>query len=74
MTTRYAAAGTVQDTFSPIMIDGVLVLPKVSVGMIEASATRRPCKAPPPAAWPADNPKSRTGRSFGCQLFWRRQG
>ena len=28
--------------FSPIMIDGVLVLPDVSVGMIEASATRRP--------------------------------
>jgi len=28
--------------FSPIMIDGALVLPDVSVGMIEASATRRP--------------------------------
>jgi hypothetical protein len=26
--------------FSPIMIDGALVLPDVSVGMIEASATR----------------------------------
>jgi len=30
--------------FSPIMIDGALVLPDVSVGMIEASATRRPAK------------------------------
>ena len=28
--------------FSPIMIDGALVLPDVSVGMIEASATRNP--------------------------------
>jgi hypothetical protein len=28
--------------FSPIMIDSVLVLPDVSVGMIEAPATRRP--------------------------------
>jgi hypothetical protein len=28
--------------FSSIMIDGALVLPDVSVGMIEASATRRP--------------------------------
>jgi hypothetical protein len=28
--------------FSPIMIDGALVFPEVSVGMIEASATRRP--------------------------------
>ena len=28
--------------FSPIMIDGALVLPEVSVGMIEASATRKP--------------------------------
>ena len=27
---------------SPIMIDGALVLPDVSVGMIEASAIRRP--------------------------------
>jgi len=28
--------------FSPIMIDGALVLPEVSVGIIEALATRRP--------------------------------
>jgi len=28
--------------FSPIMIEGALVLPEVSVGMIEASATRSP--------------------------------
>ena len=28
--------------FSPIMIDGALVLPDVSVGMIEASAIRSP--------------------------------
>ena len=33
--------------FSPIMMQGALVLPLVSVGMIEASATRRPsCRAP----------------------------
>src|SRR5439155_22693275 len=31
--------------FSPIMIDGALVLPDVSVGMIEPSATRRPANA-----------------------------
>ena len=30
--------------FSPIMIDGALVLPEVSVGMIEASATRSPAR------------------------------
>lgn len=28
--------------FSPIIIDGALVLPEVSVGMVEASATRKP--------------------------------
>jgi hypothetical protein len=28
--------------FSPITIDGALVLPDVSVGMIEASSIRRP--------------------------------
>jgi hypothetical protein len=41
-----AAASTIRDAFSPIMIDGALVLSEVSVGMIEASATRRrsmPC-------------------------------
>jgi hypothetical protein len=32
--------------FSPIMIDGALVLPDVSVGMIEASAIRRPAMRP----------------------------
>jgi len=31
----------IRDAFSPIMIDGALVLPEVSVGMIDASATRR---------------------------------
>ena len=30
------------EAFSPIMIAGALVLPDVIVGMIEASATRRP--------------------------------
>ena len=35
--------------FSPIMIEGALVLPEVSVGMMEASATRPlPPAAPPP--------------------------
>src|SRR3954449_4756077 len=37
-----AALSTISAAFSPIMIDGALVLPDVSVGMIEASATRRP--------------------------------
>ena len=37
-----AAASIIRDAFSPIMIDGALVLPEVSVGMIEASATRSP--------------------------------
>src|SRR5688572_14495094 len=37
-----AAASTISAHFSPIMMVGALVLPLVSVGMIEASATRRP--------------------------------
>ncbi len=37
-----AAASTISAHFSPIMMQGALVLPLVSVGMIEASATRRP--------------------------------
>jgi hypothetical protein len=28
--------------FSPIMMDGALVLPPINVGMIDASTTRRP--------------------------------
>src|SRR3954451_17775770 len=36
------ALSTMSAAFSPIMIDGALVFPDVSVGMIEASATRRP--------------------------------
>ena len=38
---QIAAFSTMSAAFSPIMIDGALVLPDVSVGMIEASATRR---------------------------------
>ena len=38
----YAAASTMRAAFSPIMMEGALVLPEVSVGMIEASATRSP--------------------------------
>ena len=37
-----AAARIIRDVFSPIMIDGALVLPEVKVGMIDASATRSP--------------------------------
>ena len=37
-----AALSTMSAAFSPIMIDGALVLPDVSVGMIEASAIRSP--------------------------------
>ena len=37
-----ASSSTMRAAFSPIMIAGALVLPEVSVGMIEASATRRP--------------------------------
>src|SRR5262249_18089230 len=37
-----AVSSSRRAAFSPIMIDGALVLPDVSVGMIEASATRRP--------------------------------
>src|SRR6185295_13344327 len=46
----YAAAARAVDAsinraaFSPIMIDGALVLPEVKVGMIEASAMRRPAR------------------------------
>ena len=36
------SSSTIRAAFSPIMIEGALVLPDVSVGMIEASATRRP--------------------------------
>src|SRR5204862_7095229 len=39
---QIAAFSTMSAAFSPIIIDGALVLPDVSVGMIEASATRRP--------------------------------
>ena len=41
---HYAAAASraIRAAFSPIMIEGALVLPDVKVGMIEASATRRP--------------------------------
>jgi hypothetical protein len=39
---QVAAFSTMSAAFSPIIIDGALVLPDVSVGMIEASATRRP--------------------------------
>ena len=39
---QVAVFSTMSAAFSPIMIDGALVLPDVSVGMIEASATRRP--------------------------------
>jgi hypothetical protein len=38
----YAAASIIRDAFSPIMMEGALVLPEVSVGMMEASATRSP--------------------------------
>ncbi len=40
-----AAASIIAAHFSPIMMVGALVLPLVSVGMIEASAIRRPCHA-----------------------------
>ncbi len=33
---------TIAAAFSPIIMDGALVFPEVSVGMIEASATRSP--------------------------------
>ena len=39
---RQYYASIIRAAFSPIMIDGALVLPDVSVGMMEASATRRP--------------------------------
>jgi hypothetical protein len=38
----YATASTISAAFSPIMIDGAFVFPEVSVGMIDASATRNP--------------------------------
>lgn len=37
-----ASSSIIAAAFSPIMIAGALVLPEVSVGMIEASATRSP--------------------------------
>jgi hypothetical protein len=37
-------ASIIRAAFSPIMIDGAFVLPEVSVGMIEASATRSPAR------------------------------
>ncbi len=38
----YESASTMSAAFSPIMIEGAFVLPEVSDGMIEASATRSP--------------------------------
>ena len=40
-----AAASTMSEHFSPIMIEGAFVFPEVSVGMTEASAIRR-CSIP----------------------------
>ena len=37
-----AVFSSMSAAFSPIMIDGALVLPDVSVGMMDASAIRRP--------------------------------
>ena len=39
---NHAPARIISAAFSPIMMEGALVLPEVRVGMIEASATRRP--------------------------------
>jgi hypothetical protein len=41
-TAKAASFSTMSAALSPIMIDGALVLPDVSVGMIEASETRSP--------------------------------
>ena len=51
---RHAAAcfSIKSAAFSPIMIEGALVLPEVSVGMIEASATRSP-SMPWTRKWPS---------------------
>ena len=38
----YASSRIIAAAFSPIMIVGALVLPETRVGMIEASATRKP--------------------------------
>jgi hypothetical protein len=37
-----AVFSSMSAAFSPIMIDGALLLPDVGVGMMDASATRRP--------------------------------
>ena len=37
------ASRTISAHFSPIIIHGMLVLPETIIGMIEASATRKPC-------------------------------
>jgi len=41
-TVRFILASTIWAHFSPIIMLGAFVLPEVSVGMTEASATRKP--------------------------------
>jgi hypothetical protein len=43
LSTTYRSFSTIAATFSPIMMVGKLVLAQGTLGMIEASATRRPC-------------------------------
>ena len=40
----YTLARIMSAAFSPIIIEGALVLPPISVGMIEASTTRNPSR------------------------------
>ena len=70
-----AAPATKSAERSPIMIDGAFVLPVATVGMIDASATRRPSTPPPPG--PVFVCPSTRGRSEHCvartpRSPWRR--
>ena len=69
---QVAAFSTMSAAFSPIMIDGALVLPDVSVGMIEASAIGRPSERRDPPQARSTRPRRQATR-HRTEPSWRRR-